>query len=772
MERRLRKPVAALLLAMLAALAAFAPAASAAAPAGAKVVIIVGATHGATAGYRADADKAYAEAIKYTSNVVKVYSPNATWSKVKSATTGASIVIYFGHGNGWPSPYTYDAAYKTKDGFGLNATAGNGDYNNTYYGEPYVSTLALAPNAVIILGHLCYASGNSEPGNAAPTATVARQRVDNYAAGFLKGGKARAVIADGHGGPEPYIKALFTTHATIEEVWRSAPNFHNHVKAFASSRTSGATAYTDTDSSTAGYYRSLVAKPGLTTDDVTGATWADTSVDPTKLVVPGNAQAGAAGAGLYGDPGLTPDGEGLPPATIPTGTRLRVVLDGIAVASTGGPSVRVQGIDDPSIDGWVATADLVPKDSSAPRVWGVESGVGRLSPNGDGVVDDATMTGNLSEPAHWTAKVKGSDGTVLDTASGTGGTFSITWDGLDGGDPVADGAYTVTVDAADDWGNAGSSTAGKLTVDTVAPEIGTVTPASDPEPWFSPNGDGVRDTIALTAGLPESGSLMMRVVDGDNALVRKSITTFPAGTAALSWDGRDGSGDVVPDGLYNVRLTFTDPAGNTGITIIRTVRVTTTLGFVTTSKTIFYPQDLDVYAPSTVLGYRLARAATVTWTIRNAAGAVVDTILDGEAVGPGTYTHVFDGMRMDGLSRLPAGKYSALLSATDGLTTISQAVAFQMNAYGITDSDSTPARGQKLTLYATPAEPQTGTPRLYITQPGKPVWSVPMVKTSTGKYKAVFTLKTGGGSGTVSLRVTGADRAGRKSSTTLSSHIH
>ena len=166
-----------------------------------KVVIIVGATHGATAGYRADAERAYAEARKYTPNVVKVYSPNATWAKVKAAVVGASIVIYLGHGNGWPSPYTYDAKYTTKDGFGLNATAGAGDYNNKYYGEPYVSTLDLAPNAVVILNHLCYASGNSEPGNAEPTVSVARQRADNYAAGFLKAG-ASAVIADGHAGSE------------------------------------------------------------------------------------------------------------------------------------------------------------------------------------------------------------------------------------------------------------------------------------------------------------------------------------------------------------------------------------------------------------------------------------------------------------------------------------------------------------------------------------------------------------------------------------------
>ena len=497
----MRRPVAALVLAMLAALGAFAPAASAAAPAGAKVVIVVGATHGATAGYRADADRAYAEAIKYTSNVVKVYSPNATWAKVQAAAKGASILIYFGHGNGWPSPYTYDAKYATKDGFGLNATAGAGDYNNKYYGEPYVSTLALAPNAVIILGHLCYASGNSEPGNAAPSVTVARQRVDNYGAGFLKG-NARAVIADGHGSPEPYIKALFTTHTTIEDVWRSAPNFNNHVKAFASTRTPGATAYTDTDSTTAGYYRSLVAKPGLTTDDVTGATSADTSVDPGKLVVPGNAAAGAAGAELFDELEPDPGRRGRRRRRSSRRARACGSSSSTATATVAGTAVHVQGLDDPSIDGWVVAGDLVPKDSAAPRVWGVVGGTARFSPNGDGVTDTATISGNLSEPAAWTATLKDADGGTIKTATGNGTTFSLTWGGNTGGTTAADGAYPVSVEAVDGWGNASSSGAGKLTVDTVAPDARHGDPGRRSRAVDQPQRDGQRETDRLHGDVP------------------------------------------------------------------------------------------------------------------------------------------------------------------------------------------------------------------------------------------------------------------------------
>ncbi|HVA86773.1 MAG TPA: hypothetical protein VNF73_10720, partial [Candidatus Saccharimonadales bacterium] len=82
-----------------------APVPSALAAGGPKVVIVVGPVGSATASYLADADAAATEALKYTSNVVTLSSPNATWDVVAPALQGASIVIYMGHGNGFPSPY-------------------------------------------------------------------------------------------------------------------------------------------------------------------------------------------------------------------------------------------------------------------------------------------------------------------------------------------------------------------------------------------------------------------------------------------------------------------------------------------------------------------------------------------------------------------------------------------------------------------------------------------------------------------------------------------
>ena len=70
-----------------------------AAASGAKVVIVVGAVEGMTTSYRTDADAAATTFSKYTSNIIKVYSPNATWAavqRVDAAASGAKVVIVVG----------------------------------------------------------------------------------------------------------------------------------------------------------------------------------------------------------------------------------------------------------------------------------------------------------------------------------------------------------------------------------------------------------------------------------------------------------------------------------------------------------------------------------------------------------------------------------------------------------------------------------------------------------------------------------------------------
>jgi hypothetical protein len=240
-----------------------------------KVVLIVGPVAGSTSYYRSDADAAAAEARRYTNNVITIYSPTATWAKVKPALQGASIVVYMGHGNGSPGPYGPFNPL-TEDGLGLNPSAGTNNSTTKYYGESYIASgVHLATNAVVFLGHLCYSAGNSEPGDPDPTLSVAKQRVDNMAAGWIKAG-ARSVIAEPYaggmwGGAAWYIRQLFTTQQTMDAIFRSSPNFNNHVLSFASSRSPGYTAKMDPGHVNAPpFKRSIVGNPGLQTADVVG----------------------------------------------------------------------------------------------------------------------------------------------------------------------------------------------------------------------------------------------------------------------------------------------------------------------------------------------------------------------------------------------------------------------------------------------------------------------------------------------------------------------
>ncbi len=296
--------LALLLIAFLAiglpALASPAPTDAAAGP---KVVIIVGPSGDATDHYRADAQLADAAARRYTPNVVRLVSPDATWPAVRQALQGASLVVYLGHGNGWPSRYRDALFSPTQNGFGLNVVQGGGDDVHQYFGEKYIARdIHLAPNAVVVLNHLCYASGNTEPGLPEGTRDDARRRVDNYAAGFIAAG-AGAVIADGHFGPAWYVGAILGGHRSIDAIWRAAPSASvGPVLTYASERSAGYTIRMNPDSASGGYYRSLVMQGELASVDVVSAA-VDVGIEPPMPTAASLARSGVTfGAATLGPP--------------------------------------------------------------------------------------------------------------------------------------------------------------------------------------------------------------------------------------------------------------------------------------------------------------------------------------------------------------------------------------------------------------------------------------------------------------------------------------
>jgi hypothetical protein len=233
-----------------------------AAGAGMKVVVIVGPAGSNTANYITNAKRYAAQARSYGASVIEIYSPNATWARVKAAAQGAKVLIYLGHGNGHPSPYGAFSKY-TKDGFGLNPYAGSGNTKRKYYGEYYIDTqINLAPNAVVILNRLCYASGNSEWGRANPTVSVAKQRVDNYATGFLRA-NARAVFAEAITDASYILYGLFKTSRTIGTIFQSSSNWNGTYDFQFQSRRNAQYRAWMAPKSPGRYYRSVVGNLGL-----------------------------------------------------------------------------------------------------------------------------------------------------------------------------------------------------------------------------------------------------------------------------------------------------------------------------------------------------------------------------------------------------------------------------------------------------------------------------------------------------------------------------
>ncbi|HLA16819.1 MAG TPA: FlgD immunoglobulin-like domain containing protein [Candidatus Limnocylindrales bacterium] len=733
-----------------------------AAPVNPKVVIIVGAVHGQTGSYLQRGEEAYAEARKYTSNVVKVFSPCATWSKVKAAMQGASIVIYMGHGNGYPSPYRTSPWPYSQNGFGLNATCNAGHYNTTYYGEHYIAgEVDLAPNAVVLLHHLCYASGNSEPGYAEPTTSVAKQRADNYAAGFLKA-NARGVIADGHSDPDYYLWALFSTHQTLEEMWRAAPNFHNHVIAYASTRSSGYTARLDPDSSApSGFYRSLVTKPSISTDDVTGAPWASTDVDPAWFVAPGAASVSVDGAALHDSPGL--DGSSTP---LTLDTALRV--DSVAGTTTEGSQVIAVHALDGAPSGFMAAGDLTPRDSTGPTVWQVDKGTGAFSPNGDGRSDTLTLTALVSEDADWRVTWTDDGGDVLDTNSGFGSEIAATWTGKVGSTPVPDGTYHWEIRAADEWGNPEAQRGGDVVVDTVAPVLTAsgADLAGDDTPMITPNGDSYSESVALAFDASEEGSILLRVRNPGGSIVASDSSLHDAGTGSVAWNGKMTSGATAANGQYAMSLTPTDSAGNVGGSITSEVIVYSSLKNLWASPSTFYPQDRDAIAKSTVLKFQLLHPATVTWQVISPSGAVVRTIYTDLALSAGTRTWTWDG-RTDSGALVPQGRYMSRVTATDGTYTATVQPSVYAIGFRISPSDTTPARGQKVTVTVISGEALSKNPYLAVYQPGVAGFGATMLKVSSTTYKVTITLKSGS-AGTMKFKVVGYDTKGGRNETYLS----
>lgn len=499
-----RRPIAialSLLLALLGAQAGMRPTPAQALTASAKpkAVIIVGPAATSTSHFLDDGEIMADQAAAAGMDVTRIFHPHATWERVLNAIQGANFVVYMGHGNGWPSPYA-PFQERTKDGMGLDGYDGASKYSVTYYGgNPIRDHIKLAKNAVVALVHLCYSSGNGEPGMSIPSWNVARERVDNYAAAFLAAG-ARSVFSFGWMQKWNLPKALMSTDKTMEQLFETP--YHGYPSGwigwndryFDSGRTPGARMHLDPHR-TYGFYRSLSGDMRMTASD-----W----------------RSGGSGGG---DTSTTT-------TTAPSITSLSVV------STDGGTTSAL-------------TTSTTTSGSTLPS----------FHPNGDGLHDRVVMSHALSTAAYLDIKITNSSGTVVRrfTVYAPKGASTSSWGGKNGsGNYVADGIYTLSYKPRDSAGNVGTARSVKVLVLTA---VALRVPM--PTAIYSRDLDNLAQSTTVSVKLNKTATVTAKVLNSSGSTVRtlKAATQLSAGSYDFVWNGKNGSGGFVATGGYRVVVT-------------------------------------------------------------------------------------------------------------------------------------------------------------------------------------------------------------------------
>lgn len=443
------------------------------------------------------ADQARAQGMR----VIEIYTPHATWDRVKANAQDANLLVYFGHGNGFPSRYGPTLHEDTQDGLGLNRVDGGSSSGDVkYWGAGFVrSGIKLAPHAVAVLYRLCYASGNAESGIDAPELAsraadvkVAIQRVDNFASGFLAAG-AGAVFAWGWPQSVNLPRELAMTDHSMDKIFEDRGNRSGSPNAFigtddyrvASRRTPGATLHLDPHA-TYGHLRALSGDLGMTASQ-----W----------------------RGVQAPRDTTP----------PEVTDLSIT---VASATTSGGD-----------------------------------GVSAFSPNGDGVDDRLAVHRTVSEGGTLDTSITDANGVELKhiTEAVDSGPGATSWDGTNAdGARVADGLYTLRMTPTDRSGNVGATRSMPARVLTALRA-----PAASASAIEVRDGDALASSVRFDAVLSAPAAVSWKVVDAAGNLVRSGPDNPAAAPGDLlwNWDGRDNQGAPVADGTYQGLVSATTAAG-------------------------------------------------------------------------------------------------------------------------------------------------------------------------------------------------------------------
>ncbi len=275
------------------------------------------------------------------------------------------------------------------------------------------------------------------------------------------------------------------------------------------------------------------------------------------------------------------------------------------------------------------------------------------------VGDYLTFTATLSASANWTITITDSTSNVVRTLTGSGTTISQQWFGDDNQSvKVADGSYTYKIEAVNPaTSETASPLQGTIKVSRQVP-IAILTVPADNQIY---SGGTVVNVTGTAADAVDFKNYTLDYGVGDNPVSwtgLKSATTQVQNSLFSSWDLSNAIG-----GVYTLRLTVTDNAGNA---TVKTVRIRFLwIQSATLSESYISPNG-DAVKDAAVISATASYPVNWTVTISNAAGAVVRTLT---ASGSSSISQAWDGKDSGGVV-VPDGLYTYQITALDPVSSL------------------------------------------------------------------------------------------------------
>jgi flagellar hook assembly protein FlgD len=277
---------------------------------------------------------------------------------------------------------------------------------------------------------------------------------------------------------------------------------------------------------------------------------------------------------------------------------------------------------------------------------------------------------------------------------------------------------------------------------------------------FTPNGDGLSDTLDVSFSVNKEAFVDFEVRHSSGNVVRTFTSWSPGGTGSATWDGRRDDGDMVNDGNFTITAKPRNRAGEEGATSTVNVKVLTTMRAPSATPSLFFASDGDSLASATSMSVNLTQAATFSWKLVDGAGDTVRSNMNNVNVGAGLQTWNWDGRDGSG-AFVPDGTYYSVMTATTAAGTYSHSVPVEMRAFTLTSTVPGPVqRGVKVKYLISSAEPLTGKPKVRVFAPGLAVKVWTTAKVAGGGFQVSIKVGAAAQAGTVQMRVQGTDSTG------------